>query len=82
MSIDDSPAKKRRKKSLSSGVPVLRDAVKSDVVIPTDEISEGGLFAEKELWLIQLPKEVSHSARYYKEALGRGRDSSVRMDIA
>lgn len=57
--MDHSPAKKKRKKSLSSGIPLLSDAVKSDVSISADEVSEGeGLFIGKELWLIQLPKEV------------------------
>ena len=77
MDMDDSPTKKRRRKSFGSGIPVLKDAVKSDVGILADEISEGGLLVEKELWLIQLPKEVSHSARYLQER--GGRDSSVQI---
>ena len=56
--MDDSPARKKRKKSLSSGVPLLSDAVKSDASIPTDG-GEGLFYTGKELWLIQLPKEVS-----------------------
>ena len=55
----DSSTKKKRKRSLSSGIPLLNDAVKSSVGIPADEVSEGAdLFTGNELWLVQLPKEV------------------------
>ena len=57
--MEDSPARKKRKRSLSSGLPLLRDAVKSSVSVSADEGDEGTtLFTGKELWLIQLPKEV------------------------
>ena len=60
--MDNSPSKKKRRRSLSSGIPLLSDAVKSDVSISADEVSEGeGLLIGKELWLIRLPKEVSES---------------------
>ena len=57
--MEDSPARKKRKRSLSSGLPLLRDTVKSSVSVSADEGDEGTtLFTGKELWLIQLPKEV------------------------
>ena len=55
----DSSSKKKRKRSACSGIPLLSDAVKSGVSIPADEVSEeADLFTGKELWLVQLPKEV------------------------
>ena len=66
--MDDwpSPAKKKRKQPLHLLHPLLEDAERSSVTIPVDESSEGaGLFEGKELWLIQLPRDVSMHNMYF-----------------
>ena len=57
MDESSSPAKRKRKQTH----PLLKDAVKSNVTSVVDERSEevSGLFERKDLWLIQLPKDVS-----------------------